>query len=209
MPRRAASNQPAASSNQLGAPVRPSPAELTAALGSRVPDLIAPGLRVLFCGINPSLYSAVVGHHFARPGNRFWPTLHRAGFTERLLRPSEERELLARGIGITNVCPHASASADTLSLVDYASGSASLRRKLRRFQPRVVAFLGLGAYRIAAREPKAAVGRQPRAFAGVEAWALPNPSGLNAHYSIDSLVECYRALAEAVLAPSTAPSTAK
>src|SRR3954452_5496207 len=94
---------------------RPTGAEIAAARGKTVPDLIAPGLRVLFCGINPSLYSAAVGHHFARPGNRFWPTLHRAGFTERLLLPSEERELLARGIGITNVFPRASASADTLS----------------------------------------------------------------------------------------------
>lgn len=169
-----------------------------------MPDLIAPGLRVLFCGINPSLYSAVVGHHFARPGNRFWPTIHRAGFTERLLRPSDERELLARGIGITNVCPHASASADSLTPADYASGSAVLKRKLRRYRPRAIAFLGLGAYRIAAGEPRARVGLQPRPFAGVAAWALPNPSGLNAHYQLDALVECYRALAQAVLAPAEA-----
>jgi len=180
---------------------RPTPAALAAAVGARVPDLIGPGLRVLFCGINPSLYSAVVGHHFARPGNRFWPTLHRAGFTDRLLRPSEERELLARGIGITNVCSNASASADTLTPDDYASGSARLRRKLQRYRPRAIAFLGLGAYRIAAREPKAAVGLQPAPFAGVAAWALPNPSGLNAHYQLDDLVECYRALAQAVLSP--------
>jgi TDG/mug DNA glycosylase family protein len=159
---------------------------------------MAPGLRVLFCGINPSLYSAVVGHHFARPGNRFWPTIHRAGFTERLLRPSEERELLALGICITNVCPLASASADSLTPTDYASGSAVLRRKLRRYRPAAIAFLGLGAYRIAAGEPKAAVGLQARPFSGVAAWALPNPSGLNAHYQLDDLVECYRALARAV-----------
>ncbi|HTV25480.1 MAG TPA: G/U mismatch-specific DNA glycosylase [Polyangiaceae bacterium] len=180
---------------------RPSPAALKAAVGSRVPDLIAPDLRVLFCGINPSLYSAVVGHHFARPGNRFWPTIHRAGFTERLLRPNEERELLERGVGITNVCSNASASADTLTPADYASGGAVLRRKLRRYRPRAIAFLGLGAYRIAACEPKATVGLQPEPFAGVAAWALPNPSGLNAHYQIDALVACYRALAEAVLTP--------
>lgn len=191
MPPRAAPPQPSS---------RPSPAALAAAVGRRVPDLIAPGLKVLFCGINPSLYSAVVGHHFARPGNRFWPTLHRAGFTERLLHPSEERELLALGIGITNVCPLASASADSLTPADYASGSAGLRRKLRRYRPLAIAFLGLGAYRIAAAEPKAAVGRQAQPFAGVAAWALPNPSGLNAHYQLDDLVECYRALARAVLA---------
>jgi TDG/mug DNA glycosylase family protein len=191
MPRRAAPDQLSS---------RPSPAALAAAAGRRVPDLIAPGLKVLFCGINPSLYSAVVGHHFARPGNRFWPTLHRAGFTERLLRPSEEHELLALGIGITNVCPLASASADSLTPADYASGSAALRRKLRRYHPRVIAFLGLGAYRLAAGEPQAAVGPQTRPFAGVAAWALPNPSGLNAHYQLDDLVDCYRALARAVLA---------
>jgi TDG/mug DNA glycosylase family protein len=164
-----------------------------------VPDLIAPGLAVLFCGINPSLYSAVVGHHFARPGNRFWPTIHRAGFTGRLLRPSEERELLALGIGITNVCLKASASAESLSAADYASGAALLRRKLRRYRPRAIAFLGLGAYRIAAGDPQAVVGLQARPFAGVTAWALPNPSGLNAHYQLDDLIECYRALAKAVL----------
>jgi len=192
MPRRAASSP---------TPPRPTPAALAAAVGSRVPDLIAPGLKVLFCGINPSLYSAVVGHHFARPGNRFWPTLHRAGFTDRLLRPSEERALLELGIGITNVCPLASASAESLTPADYASGCAVLRRKLRRYHPRAIAFLGLGAYRIAASEPNAAVGLQQRPFAGVAAWALPNPSGLNAHYQLADLVECYRALARAVLAP--------
>jgi TDG/mug DNA glycosylase family protein len=181
------------------AATRPTRAELDAAEGREVPDLIAPGLRVLFCGINPSLYSAVVGHHFARPGNRFWPTLHRAGFTERLLAPSEERELLERGIGITNVFPKASASADTLTLDDYRWGEQRLCRKLARYRPKVVAFLGLGAYRIAAGEPKAVVGPQPRAFAGVTAWALPNPSGLNAHYQLRELVACYRALARSVM----------
>jgi double-stranded uracil-DNA glycosylase len=191
MPRRATPHRPGS---------RPSPAALAAAAGKRVPDLIAPGLKVLFCGINPSLYSAAVGHHFARPGNRFWPTLHRAGFTDRVLHPSEERELLELGIGITNVCPLASASAESLTAADYASGGAVLRRKLRRFHPRVIAFLGLGAYRIAAGEPNAAVGLQERPFSGVDVWALPNPSGLNAHYQLDDLVECYRALARAVLA---------
>jgi double-stranded uracil-DNA glycosylase len=185
--------------------IRPTRAELDAAQGRHVPDLIAPGLQVLFCGINPSLYSAVVGHHFARPGNRFWPTMHQAGFTSRRLVPSEERELLARGIGITNVCSEASASADSLTPEDYAAGVARLRRKLRRYQPRVIAFLGLGAYRIAARDPGAGVGPQPVLFAGVRAWALPNPSGLNAHYQLPELVACYRALAQAVLGPSAEP----
>jgi TDG/mug DNA glycosylase family protein len=176
---------------------RPTRAELDAATGRRVPDLIADDLRVLFCGINPSLYSAVVGHHFARPGNRFWPTIHRAGFTERQLEPSEERELLARGIGITNVFSKASASAESLSPENYRLGSAGLRRKLSRYRPRVLAFLGLGAYRIASGRPDAVVGLQPVPFAGVVTWALPNPSGLNAHYQLAELVECYRALAHA------------
>jgi TDG/mug DNA glycosylase family protein len=181
--------------------VRPTRATLEAALGREVPDLIAPGLKVLFCGINPSLYSAAVGHHFARPGNRFWPALHRAGFTKRLLQPSEERELLDLGIGITNVYPKASASADSLSLEDYRSGAARLRRKLLRYRPRVIAFVGLGAYRIAAREPKAVVGPQPNPFSGVPVWALPNPSGLNAHYQLEDLAQCYGALRAVVMSP--------
>jgi TDG/mug DNA glycosylase family protein len=177
---------------------RPTPAALLAARGSCIEDLIAPGLRVLFCGINPSLYSAVVGHHFARPGNRFWPVLHRAGFTPRQLHPSEQHELLDSGIGLTNVVPGASASAAELDAEDYCAGVQLLARKLRRFRPRVIAFLGLGAYRIVAGAPDATVGRQPRRFEGAEAWALPNPSGLNAHYSIQALITSYARLAAAV-----------
>jgi double-stranded uracil-DNA glycosylase len=178
---------------------RPTPAELEAARGRTLKDLIAPDLRVLFCGINPGLYTAVVGHHFARPGNRFWKTIHGAGFTERLLHPSEQHELLARGIGLTNVVARASASADELDADEYRRGSVLLARKLRRYEPRVIAFLGLGAYRIAAQQPAATVGRQPQPFAGVEVWVLPNPSGLNAHYPLQKLVECYGELARAVL----------
>jgi double-stranded uracil-DNA glycosylase len=177
---------------------RPSLAELAAAHGRTVHDLIAPDLRVLFCGINPSLYTAVVGHHFARPGNRFWKTIHAAGFTERVLHPSEQRELLALGIGLTNVVARATASADELSDEDYRQGSVLLGRKLRRYQPRVIAFLGLGAYRVVSGRREATVGRQPEAFAGVDVWALPNPSGLNAHYRLEDLVECYAALARSV-----------
>jgi double-stranded uracil-DNA glycosylase len=177
---------------------RPTLAELAAAHGLTVKDLIAPDLRVLFCGINPSLYTAVVGHHFARPGNRFWKTIHAAGFTERVLHPSEQQALLERGIGLTNVVARATASADELSDDDYRRGSALLARKLRRYHPRVIAFLGLGAYRLVAARPGAGVGRQPEPFAGVEVWALPNPSGLNAHYRLADLVECYAALARHV-----------
>jgi TDG/mug DNA glycosylase family protein len=179
--------------------IRPTLAELEAAHGRTVKDLVAPDLRVLFCGINPSLYTAVVGHHFARPGNRFWKTIHAAGFTERVLHPSEQHQLLERGIGITNVVARATASADELSSADYRRGSVVLARKLRRYQPRVIAFLGIGAYRLVAARPEARVGRQPEPFAGVDVWVLPNPSGLNAHYRLEDLVGCYAELARSVL----------
>src|SRR3712207_4771298 len=123
---------------------RPTKEEVQAAVDRTVPDVIAPGLRVLFCGINPGLYSAAVGHHFARPGNRFWPALHAAGFTERLLAPAEERELLARGYGITNIAPRASARADELTAPELAAGARSLAAKVRRYRPRVLAVLGVG-----------------------------------------------------------------
>lgn len=177
---------------------KPDQAALEAARGGHVPDLIARDLRVLFCGINPSLYSAAVGHHFARPGNRFWPAIYGAGFTPELLVPARERELLQAGIGITNVVPAATASADELTREDYRHGVAALRRKLGRYRPRTIAFLGMGAYRIASGRAGATVGRQAEPFAGVDAWALPNPSGLNAHYQLPALIECYAALARAV-----------
>ncbi len=160
-----------------------------------MPDLIRPRLRILFCGINPSLYSAAVGHHFARPGNRFWPTLFRAGYTDRLLRPDEEQELLERGIGITNVVPEATRSAAELTRDDYLRGASALERKLHRYRPRIVAFVGIEAFRIAARKPLAKMGRQSEAFAGTEAWVLPNPSGINAHYQLDELAALYGDLA--------------
>jgi len=177
---------------------RPTPEQLLAARSLGLRDLIQPELRVLFCGINPGLYSAAVGQHFARPGNRFWLTLQRAGFTERLLHPSEQRALLELGIGLTNLVPRASASADELERSEYQQGVLSLRRKLRRYRPRALAFLGLGAYRLAAGQPGASVGRQVEPFEGVETWALPNPSGLNAHYPIARLVACYAELARTV-----------
>lgn len=173
---------------------KPDAAALEAARGRRVPDLVGPELAVLFVGINPSLYSACVGHHFARPGNRFWKTLHRAGFTPRLLAPHEEHELSALGIGITNVVPRATAAAAELQASDYVRGAAALRRKLARLSPRAVAFLGIDAYRRAARQPAASVGLQPEPFAGIATWVLPNPSGLNAHYQLDALAREYRRL---------------
>jgi TDG/mug DNA glycosylase family protein len=177
---------------------RPTRRDLEAARGSAVPDLIAPNLRVLFCGINPSLYSAAVGHHFARPGNRFWPTLFRAGFTGRVLGPDEERELLALGIGITNVVPRATASAAELAADEYRRGAIALARKVRKWHPANVAFVGVGAFRLATNRPRATTGAQPRPFAGARAWVLPNPSGLNAHYQLEELADLYGRVARAI-----------
>jgi TDG/mug DNA glycosylase family protein len=179
-------------------PAKPTPADLAAAHGRRVPDLIAPGLRVLFCGINPSLYSAAVGNHFARPGNRFWPTLHAAGFTPRRLSPFEESELLALGYGITNVVDRATAAAAELADDEYVRGGKRLAAKVRRYRPRVVAVLGVGAYRTAWNRPAAAIGPQPDRIGGTAVWVLPNPSGLNAHYQLAGLADIFRRLRECV-----------
>jgi TDG/mug DNA glycosylase family protein len=173
---------------------RPTKEALLAAAGKRVPDVIAPHLHVLFCGINPGLYSAATGHHFARPGNRFWPALHRAGFTERVLRPSEERALLDYGCGITNLVARATAGAAELSGDELRSGARRLARKLRRYRPRCVAVLGVQAYRAAFDRPGAQLGQQAGVLAGVILWVLPNPSGLNAHYQVEDLARWFRAL---------------
>src|SRR5512138_3244096 len=176
---------------------KPSRADLIAARDKTVRDVIAPGLRVLFCGINPGLYSGATGHHFARPGNRFWPTLHQAGFTPRLLDPREERELLTRGYGITNLVPRATATADELAPEELVSGRGRLETKVKRYQPQIVAVLGIGAYRTAFARRDVALGRQPEALANAVVWVLPNPSGLNAHYQLAGLVEHFRMLREA------------
>jgi TDG/mug DNA glycosylase family protein len=175
---------------------RPTKAELLAAADKTVPDVIGPGLVVLFCGINPGLYSAATGHHFARPGNRFWPTLHAAGFTDRLLHPSEERELLALGYGITNVVNRASAAADELSDEEMVGGGKRLKAKVRRYAPRFLAVLGVGAYRVAFDRPKAVVGPQPDVIGETRLWVLPNPSGLNAHYGAKELAAAFRELCQ-------------
>lgn len=165
-----------------------------AAAGKTVPDVIAPNLRVLFCGINPGLYTAAVGHHFARPGNRFWPALYKSGFTARLLSPFEEDGLLESGIGISNVVAHATATAAELTPGDFIRGGHDLTRKIKRYRPRVVAILGVGAYRLAFARPKAVIGEQEDRLAGVPAWVLPNPSGLNANYQLPELVRLFRKL---------------
>ncbi|MDT8910577.1 G/U mismatch-specific DNA glycosylase [Amycolatopsis sp. PS_44_ISF1] len=173
---------------------RPTPEQLAAAAGTTVPDVLAPGLDVLFCGINPGLYSAVLGLHFARPGNRFWPALHRGGFTPRQFDPSEQHELLALKLGVTNVAERATARADELSDDELRAGGQALIAKVERAEPRWLAVLGIGAYRLAFNDPKARVGRQERRIGPTRVWALPNPSGLNAHWTPAGLAEEFAAL---------------
>jgi len=176
----------------------PTRAELLAAADRIVEDVIAPDLRVLFCGINPGLYTAWCGHHFARPGNRFWPALHLGGFTPRLLQPAEERELLALGLGITNLAARPSATADELSKEELVAGGRQLAAKVERYRPAVLAVLGVGAYRSAFARPRAALGLQPDRIGGTAVWVLPNPSGLNAHYTVEGLGALFANLRRAV-----------
>ena len=171
--------------------------ELLAAAGRTVTDVIGPELQVLFCGINPGLYTAVVGHHFARPGNRFWKALHTAGFTDRLLHPFEERQLLAYGYGITNLVDRATATAAELSDAELATGRWRLEKKILHYAPRWLAVLGLGAYRTAFGRPRAGLGRQEEPVAGARVWVLPNPSGLNASYRPDDFTRLFRELRSA------------
>lgn len=161
---------------------RPTKEELAAAGGRTVPDVIAPGLKVLFCGINPGLYTVWTGHHFARPGNRYWKALHDGGFTPRVLAPSEEQLLLEFGCGITNVADRASAAADELSREELIEGGRRLAERVRHYRPRWLAILGMGAYRTAFARPKAGMGPQEETIGGARVWVLPNPSGLNASY---------------------------
>jgi TDG/mug DNA glycosylase family protein len=180
---------------------RPTPAQVAAAAGKTVPDVIAPGLVVLFCGINPGLYSAATGHHFARPGNRFWPALHRSGFTPRLLDPAEQERLLDLGLGITNLAERATAGAAELGAEELREGGERLVRKLRRYRPAWVAFLGLGAYSTAFGRRRAKVGPAAPLVEGTRAWLLPNPSGLNAHYRPPELAAAFAELRAAAGAP--------
>ncbi len=177
---------------------KPTRADLLAAKDKTVRDVIASNLKVLFCGINPGLYSGATGHHFARPGNRFWPTIHQAGFTPRLRSPFEERELLTLGYGITNLVPRATATADELAPEELVNGRKRLEAKVKRYLPRVVAVLGIGAYRTAFQERTAILGLQNKLLANARIWVLPNPSGLNAHYQLADLVEQFRNLREAI-----------
>ncbi|AUA09727.1 G/U mismatch-specific DNA glycosylase [Streptomyces sp. SID8382] len=170
------------------------PAELEAARDRLVPDVVADGLRVLFCGINPGLMTAATGHHFARPGNRFWPTLHASGFTPRQLHPSEQSELVRYGLGITNVVARASARADELSDEEYREGGRILEEKVLRLRPRWLAVAGVTAYRVAFGDRKAKIGPQKRTIGDTRIWALPNPSGLNAHWTLTTMAQEYARL---------------
>jgi double-stranded uracil-DNA glycosylase len=186
-------------------PFRPTPAQLAAARHKTLRDVIARNLGVLFCGINPGLYSAAVGHHFARPGNRFWPALHRSGFTDRQLSPFEDRRLLEYGCGVTNVVPRPTAAAAELSSEEFRAGAAALERTLKRYAPAWVAFVGIGAYRTAFVDPLACVGPQDRPIGPSRVWVLPNTSGLNANYQSADLAKLFAALRQAAGFPSSAP----
>lgn len=173
--------------------LRPSKEQLAAASGNVVKDIVASDLRVLFCGINPGLYSGATGHHFARPGNRFWKALHGSGFTDRLFLPEEDRGLLVLGIGITNIVPRTTARADELSAEELRAGATRLARTVRRYHPRVLAVLGIGAY-ATAFGVKAKIGPQARSPVDTPVYVLPNPSGLQAQYQLPQMIEIFTEL---------------
>jgi TDG/mug DNA glycosylase family protein len=183
---------------RAGAARRPTRADLEAARDELLPDVLPgpgdPPLRVLFSGINPGLVSAYTGHHFARPGNRFWPALHAGGFTPRVFTPAEQHLLPALGLGITNVAPRATARADELTDGELVAGGERLRALVRTYRPRWLAVVGIGAYRVAFADRAAVVGPQDRRVDDTAIWVLPNPSGLNAHYTPATLAEAFARL---------------
>lgn len=176
------------------APWKPTREQLAQAGDKVVPDVIGQNLRVLFCGINPGLWSGATGHHFARPGNKFWKSLHQAGFTDRLLSPFEEKEMLVRGYGVTNVVMRTTATADELEHHELLAGGKALQRKVKKYQPRILAVLGMGAYKAAFGIKQAPVGPQDHFIGETRLWVLPNPSGLNANYQLPRMVELFRDL---------------
>lgn len=171
---------------------KPTKEDLREAVNHTTEDLIDYDLKVLFCGINPGLYSTATGYHFARPGNRFWKVLHLAGFSERLLHPSEEHELLESGYGITSFCKRTTARADELTQAEIVEGGKILVKKLEKYKPQTLAVLGIGAFRTAFQKPQAKLGLQEEKIAGVDVWLLPNPSGLNAHYQLNDLAGLFK-----------------
>jgi TDG/mug DNA glycosylase family protein len=185
-------------------PPRPTAEQLAAAVNAVLPDVIAPGLKVLFCGINPGLYSGAVGHHFARPGNRFWPALHRSGFTDRLLSPAEDHVLPQYGCGVTNMVARTTAAAAELTEEEFLAGAGGLERKARRYKPEWIAFVGIGAYRVGFGDKRAGVGPQERRVGPARVWVLPNTSGLNANYQSKDLAMLFTRLREAAGLPALA-----
>lgn len=175
-------------------PFKPTREQLAEAAHQTLADLIARDLQVLFCGINPGLYTTAIGHHFGRPGNRFWPALFGSGFTPVLVSPWNERELLRLELGITNVVSRTTATAAEISADEYAEGGKRLQATVKRYRPKVLAVLGVGAYRTAFRAPKATLGLQADTLAGTSVWVLPNPSGLNANYQLPDLIRLFREL---------------
>lgn len=178
--------------------MRPTRADLEAARTKVLPDVLGTNLSVVFCGINPGLYSAAIGHHFGRPGNRFWPALHLGGFTDRLWSPYEDHELIALGFGLTNLAPRTTASAAELTREELAAGGQALETKLRRFRPRFLAVLGVTAYRTAFDRPDAILGRQDEMIGETTVWVLPSPSGLNAHHGLPVLGRLFSELRQAI-----------
>ncbi|MGI8640732.1 MAG: G/U mismatch-specific DNA glycosylase [Pyrinomonadaceae bacterium] len=170
---------------------KPSKEDLRDAVNRTTEDLIDFNLKVLFCGINPGIWSGATGFHFAKPGNRFWKALHFGGFTDRVLHPSEEHELLENGCGITSFCKRTTARADELSTQEIIEGGKLLVKKIEKFKPQFLAVLGIGAYRTAFQQPKAKLGLQDGKIKDTKLWLLPNPSGLNAHYQLDDLAKLF------------------
>jgi TDG/mug DNA glycosylase family protein len=182
--------------------MRPTREALAAAADRLLPDVLDDGLAVVFCGINPGLWSAATGHHFARPGNRFWPVLHASGFTPRQLRPDEQHELPSLGLGLTNVVARATARADELTTEELRAGGRLLREKIARHRPQWLAVLGVTAYRSAFGDRQAQVGPASGDIAGTRVWVLPNPSGLNAHWPPAALAAELARLREAAGLPA-------
>jgi TDG/mug DNA glycosylase family protein len=183
-------------------PPRPTAEQLLAARELVIPDVIGPGLSVLFCGINPGLYSAAVGHHFARPGNRFWPALHLAGFSDRLLSPYEDHLLPLYGCGVTNMIPRTTAAAAELTSEELIAGAKALRGKIKVHAPEWIAFVGVGAYRTGFADPKAKIGTQDRKIDPARVWVLPNTSGLNANHQLRDLAKLFAELRETAGLPN-------
>lgn len=176
---------------------KPTKEDLRDAVNHTIEDVIDYNLKVLFCGINPGLWSGATGHHFAKPGNRFWKTLHLAGFADRILHPSEEHELLENGYGITNIVKRTSARADELSNEEIIEGGKVLTKKIKKYTPQFLAVLGITTYRTAFQKPKAKLGLQDEIIGKTRIWLLPNPSGLNAHYQLNDLAKLFSELRQA------------